>query len=361
MADKLHIDSHKLQYHPKEVNKWLKATTWEKAKKIAPIFVEISPVNYCSHQCCFCGLDNHQGKSKLDTKVLKSTLKSMKKIGVKAIHSAGEGESILHPDLPEIVEYCNKLGIDVGLTTNLSTNKGIDIYLKYCSWIKISLNAGDRKTYKKIHSKDDFSKVWCNVAELRYLKARNNSKCIVGTQIVLLQDNFKSLENLIELSKLQNLDYCVVKPYSQHLSSITQKYKEINYNKFIKKCGKLKKKYDSDRFEVVFRKNSMLNKNKKIEERFSKCWVMPFFFAYIDSYGDVYTCSCFIGDERFCIGNINENSFEEIWYGKRRKENYEMMKSFDVNNCRINCRAAYVNEYLEKLIAPKEEYHLNFI
>ena len=45
------IDSHKLIYHPNEVSKWMNKEI------IAPIYVEIGPINTCNHDCIFCGLD----------------------------------------------------------------------------------------------------------------------------------------------------------------------------------------------------------------------------------------------------------------------------------------------------------------
>ena len=44
MSDKYRIDSHKLIYHPKRVADWLKFhNQWEEAKKIYPIYFEITP------------------------------------------------------------------------------------------------------------------------------------------------------------------------------------------------------------------------------------------------------------------------------------------------------------------------------
>lgn len=45
MADSYRIDSQKLIYHPRRVTQFLDAgEDWEKAKKVYPIYVEVSPV-----------------------------------------------------------------------------------------------------------------------------------------------------------------------------------------------------------------------------------------------------------------------------------------------------------------------------
>ena len=41
--DNFKMDSHKLDYHSERVAKWLDTENWAKAKKVYPIYLEISP------------------------------------------------------------------------------------------------------------------------------------------------------------------------------------------------------------------------------------------------------------------------------------------------------------------------------
>ena len=65
--------------------------------------------------------------------------------------------------------------------------------------------------------------------------------------------------------------------------------------------------------------------------------------------GRVFTCSAHLLDDKFCIGNLNEQTFQEIWEGEKRRENWEMMKEFDIHNCRKNCRMETTNQYLDQM------------
>ena len=66
------IDSHKLIYHPNEVSKWMNKEI------IAPIYVEIGPINTCNHDCIFCGLDFvERDNLKLDKDLLIENLKDI--------------------------------------------------------------------------------------------------------------------------------------------------------------------------------------------------------------------------------------------------------------------------------------------
>ncbi len=364
MSDKYRIDSHKLIYHPERVSQWMQSgDDWENAKKVYPIYLEISPVGYCNHRCTFCALDFMEYKNvKLDTNILINRLSEMADAGVKSVMFAGEGEPTLHKDLPEILDHCTKVGIDTSLTTNMVpfTEKNSENFVKNCKWIKVSINAGTPKNYSEIHRCDekDFNKVIDNMKRCVALKNEKGYKCTIGAQILLVSDNFHTVLDLAKTVKEAGLDYLVIKPYSQHYSSKTSRYKDINYSEYLYLNEELMK-FNSETFNVVFRLNTI---NKLIEnpDRYNKCLSVPFFWAYIEANGDVYGCSAFLGDEKFCYGNINESGFKEIWESGKRKEGLMYMKSgLDINECRINCRMDEINRYLWDLRNPND--HVNFI
>ena len=364
LYDKYRIDSHKLIYHPHRVAQWFDSyDDWEKAKKIYPIYLEVSPVGFCNHRCTFCALDylGYQ-KTKLDFDILKERLTELSNLGIKSIMFAGEGEPTLYKELPSVLDYCTDINIDTSLTTNMVpfTEKNIDSFIRNCKWIKISINGGNAENYAQIHrtNKKDFDKVINNMNMAVEIKNEKKYKCTLGAQLLLLFDNCDSVIELAERLEEIGLNYLVVKPYSQHLSSNTSKYKEIDYSKYLYLEEGLEK-YNSEKFKIIFRVQTM---SKMIEnvERYKKCNSVPFFWAYIMADGSVYGCSAFLGNEKFYYGNINEKTFQEIWEGDRRKKGYEYVKdSLDIKDCRINCRMDEINRYLWELKNPSE--HVNFI
>ncbi|MFC1501492.1 radical SAM protein [Elusimicrobiota bacterium] len=364
MSDKYKIDSHKLIYHPKRVSEWLDAhQSWDKAKKIYPIYVEISPVGFCNHRCTFCALDfmEYQHK-KLDPRILKSRISEMSKLGIKSIMFAGEGEPALYKELPEILDHCNYVKIDTSLTTNMVpfNHSNTESFVKNCKWIKVSINGGNAKNYAQIHrtNENDFYRVLENMRTAVSFRKSKNYKCAIGAQMMLLPDNHNTVLELAHTVKEIGLDYLVVKPYSQHLASHTTKYKNIDYSKYLYLDKELKK-FNSDFFKVIFRINPI---SKMIEKagRYEKCFSVPFFWAYVTSGGDVYGCSAFLNDDKFCYGNIKEEKFKKIWEGEKRKLGYEYVgNELNIENCRINCRMDEINRYLWDLSNPSE--HANFI
>ena len=109
---------------------------------------------------------------------------------------------------------------------------------------------------------------------------------------------------------------------------------------------------------MIFRAATM----KKMQETqsYKKCYSTPYFWGYIASNGDVYGCSCYLGQEKFAYGNINQQSFQEIWEGDRRRGNtLFIQKELDISKCRVNCRMDSINRYLWELKHPNP--HSNFI
>lgn len=361
--DKYLIDYHKLMYHPDILAKWLKSfDNWEVAKKIYPIYVEISPSGVCNHRCRFCAFD-YLGYDKgfADFKNLKKAIKDMAKGGVKSINLSGEGEPLLYPKIKELILYISSLNIDVALTTNGAYLKKdlVKEILPALSWIKVSLDAGTPSTHLKIHrpKREEFFEILRNLEEAAKIRKKLKAKCTLGGQFLLLEENYLEAEILAKKLKTIGFDYLVIKPFSQHPKSKNKEFKNINYKKYFFLEKKLSK-FNDKNFQVIFRKRTM----EKIYEKrpYQKCHAVPFFWAHLTTNGDVYGCGNYIGDKRFRIGNYNEESFKKIWEGEGRKKLWQyMLKKFNTFKCRENCRMDEVNRYLERLKNPPE--HVNFI
>lgn len=354
--DEFKIDSHKLNFHPERV------AAWRSGENIYPIYMEVSPIGLCNHRCVFCGLDFMGYKNaRLELKRAETLLPELGHLGLKSIMYAGEGEPLLHPDMCRITELTKTAGIDVAFTTNgtLMTPDKAEVLLQHSTWIKISCNGGDEESYFKIHrgKRTDFEKMFDNLRAALAIRQEKHYPCTLGLQLVLVPENQGSVTNLARMASEAGADYLVIKPFSQHTQSINRQYENLEYDG-MDALEKELKQYETETFKVIFRRSTMERWNHR-EKNYRKCLALPF-WSYIDSSGNVWGCSMFLGNEKFLYGNIYENSFEEIWTGAKRRESLDYVQNeLNIHECRINCRMDKINSYLWELQHPSG--HVNFI
>lgn len=367
MTDRYAIDSHKLVYHPERVSQWLAARDqWPAARSVYPIYVEIAPIGACNHRCTFCSVDYVGYQTvRLDADLLAERLREMGSLGVKSVMYAGEGEPLLHPRIVDIVLATKSAGIDVAFTSNAvaMSDAFIANALPAVSWFKASIDAGTAATYAALHGtrERDFALVLDNLRRAVDRRNRDKLATTLGAQLLLLPENAAEVATLAKICRDEiGLDYLVVKPYSQHLSSLTQRYRDIDYSAYLDLQAEVAA-LNSDRFQVVFRDNTMRKHARGDTGRYDRCRATPYFWAYVMATGAVYGCSAWLLDARFDYGNLNRQSFREIWEGERRRENLRYVaEQLDIGECRLNCRMDEVNRYLERL-ERRSIPHMNFI
>ena len=179
--------------------------------------------------------------------------------------------------------------------------------------------------------------------------------------MVLLPENEHEAVALAKRTKDIGADYVVIKPYSQHLMSQTtmaRGYKDFDYSRIFPMEQELQA-LETDSFKVIFRRRTM-EKLLEGDRHYSVCQATPFFWAYVMASGEVYGCSAYLEDQRFCYGNLNERSFAEIWEGEARRRSFDHVRNeLNISECRKNCRMDEVNRYLWDLQHPPA--HKNFI
>lgn len=353
MAENIRIDSHKLIYHPDTVARWLRG------ENIYPIEIEISPSGACNHRCVFCAVDYvgyHPDFLKKD--ILLKNITQMSREGLKSVVCSGEGEPLLNPDMPEIANGIRACGVDTAMSTNgvLLTREVSEECLGAFTWVRFSVASMEEATYRKIQrGKDgDLARLKENLTEAVRSKRNHKWSTTLGVQCILLPENMEQLPDMAKQLKEIGVDYFTIKPYSQHLHS--ENKLEIDYEAMLSLENDVKQ-YASEEFSIYFRANAMKKMHR--EKCYRQCWGLPF-MTHIDAKGNVWPCVAHIGTNKFCYGNIYEQSFEEIWCGEVRQKVIQELAGHDISRvCREACRLDEINRYLDELRHPGA--HVNFI
>lgn len=346
------VDSHKLIYHPDRV------AEWREKGDCFPIYVEIGVTNRCNHRCIFCALDWFEKKPvDIDPVVLKHALHDMAECGVKSVMFAGEGEPLLYPDICECVEYSRKEGLDVAITTNgvLFDREKCERILPALSWIRFSVDAGSSEVHKKVHlgGSKDLDRIIANIKDAVAIKRQNNLPVVIGVQYLLIPDNLDDLLSFIEIFKDIGVDNVQIKPYSQH---------PLSKNRFVISYADYQhleediRNYGTPEFQVIFRSQTAERLMKKRD--YDKCYGLSY-YTLIESDGSIIPCNLFHKNEDFTYGNLNHESFSNIWCGERRKTVLKQFTKEQIMGCRDGCRLDAINRYLAELQNPHP--HVNFI
>ena len=353
--DNFGIDSHKLHLHPGRVAQWLEAgDDWEKAKKVMPLYWEVTTSGACNHRCTFCSVDAIGYEPiNIDAGLLGERMAEAARLGVKSVMFAGTGEPLVHKHISRITEMATGGGLDAAFTTNGVLLDRLSCVDK-CTWIKVSLNAGTRESYAAIHQTkpEDWDKVWSGIERA----VKRKGKCTIGVQCVVLEENVYDMRTLASMCVDAGVDYLVLKPYTQATFMISRKHEGVDYSK-MRSYLEAVKDFDTPTFKVIYRSNA-INQEISGKHHYERCRATPNFWVYSMADGRVFTCSAHLLDDRFCIGNLNERSFQEIWEGEKRRINWEMMQSFNIKQCRLNCRMDKQNRYLADF---SRTAHVNFI
>lgn len=294
----------------------------------------------------------------LSKDVLLPNLKEVAKKGMKSIIYAGEGEPLLNKDAIEIINQTKSYGIDAAMSTNgvLLTKEASKECLKSLTWIRFSTAGIKEDTYNKIQQgkPGDLKKVLANMEDAVKVKHDQKAETTIGVQLLLLPENKDEIIEMAKELRTIGVDYFTIKPYSQHPQS--GNVIEIDYQELLGLENDLKG-IATDDFSIYFRAHAMQKLTCK--RSYKNCYALPF-MVYLDAKGNLWPCIVFMGKDELSYGNINEESFVQIWEGERRKKVIDFFDKMDLEkNCRELCRLDEMNKYLDELLHPGN--HVNFI
>jgi radical SAM protein with 4Fe4S-binding SPASM domain len=288
-----------------------------------PISISVEPTTSCNLRCpeCPSGLRSFTRP----TGMLQESL-FRKAIGELAdtltyLTFYFQGEPYLHPEFLSMVDFASSKGIYTATSTNghfLREEAARDTVASGLDRLIVSIDGTTQETYEA------------------YRVGGKLEKVIEGTlNVVRMKKALKSLTPHIVFQ------FLVVKPNEHQIKDVYKLAKEIGVNQVALKTAQI---YDFENGSDLIPDNPRYSRYKKTtegkfvvkNELLDHCWKM-WNSCVITWDGKVVPC-CFDKDAHFVLGDLNQNSFVEIWQGEKYQNfRKSLLKSrSEIEMCR-NC------------------------
>ncbi len=316
--------------------------------KLGPVAVELHWTSICNYNCIHCSYGSRrQTRKRLSNEVINSVLKDLITLDVKGVYLSGGGEPTTVTGWDKYALELININVEVALITNGVVLKELHLaVLRKMNYIAVSVYSTDEREYEEITSGKGFEEQFSLPALLR----QECNSTIIGARCVLNKINYGHVLSIYQSAMKAGFDYIIFIPVVDYEGigidlqaediSCLHELLIMHYDKFdfSKTNVDVLINRKSHYYEVTDYREFMTNPQagcKAIQVRGN---------AFINYDGGVYLCQPYIGIERYCIGNINEMRFEEIWNSQRHLDVIELLNQDFVSGLCKNCRSINFNK-----------------
>jgi len=320
---------------------------------ILPTQVQIDPTNRCNHACvyCFyrCAKDKRlnakfKDSDHMDTNTLLNLMDEFVSLKIPAIQFTGGGEPLMHRDFHAILKKTVESKLQWSLVSNGSLlNFDYSNLYKTASWIRLSIDAASRGIYSLSQGvkEKDFDIVIENIKWL----VQSCPKTRIGLSFVVNPINYKEIVDFTRLAKklgASNVRFSVsytpqgIEIFKERWDSILELAREA-------------KKLQTDDFTVFDLITDHLMNLDMATKGYSTCGYQHF-TSVIGADYIIYPCCTLKYTPIGNFGSLKDNTFEEIWFGEKRKKwltSNHVSKVCDKHPCWMDKK----NEFIGYLLA----------
>ena len=308
-----------------------------------PEHAVIDLTNRCNNNCIACWTGspllrdrmptNHWKSLEFPYELMKEILDLLHQGGTRRIRFTGGGDPFMHANLMDLLEHAKSLGMICALTTNFTlvdesrVDKMMEIGLDE---IAVSLWAGDPVTYSRVHpnkTEKTFHRIERLMSKLGNEKSRLPRITIAN---VLFNMNFQNARQMYDFAEHMNADavyYTLVDPVPGYTDSLLLNAEQRNELLRIlndiqnKACGKPEKEQiELENYDQLKRRLSNPDAdgghydNNIIDS--IPCYIGWMFCRLLPD-GSVSPCCRGVNKP---MGNLFQNSFDEIWHSPTYRE-----------------------------------------
>lgn len=321
-----------------------------------PIAVEVHPTAKCNHACVHCSYkERNANRDELSQEIMERLVHSLMELKVEAVYFSGGGEPTLYPNLARYVKMLSQAGIEVALLTNGTyfEQAGLIDIADCFNYIAFSVPGASSEVFESITGKNLLENVLSIPEKIK--KKFGDRSPVLGSRIVLTNQNYKQMQMLLWLMRERKFDYAlfkVVRDYEESGQGLGIDEEKYLRNE-IEKMGRI-----DDDFTNL---NYIFNYRKKADF-VGNCWINQWgWLANISTDGKIYPNIVEIDQEDFCIGDLHEQPLEEIWNSARHREVKRKSQEKWLNGECKNCRAISYNSIINEHMALMPKVYDAFI
>lgn len=346
---------------------------WQRDELPAPVTVEIDLTNLCNHSCggCTFGYLVNKSRDELPLDLAQRLIGEFASLGVRAVTFSGGGEPLVYGEgrVLDLMGLARALGMDVALITNGSLLTPDPRYFAALEWVRVSLDAYDAATFSRFHGRGarEFAKVverlhgFCSEAQRRRdagLRAPTVGVGFLTDHGSLVRGDLWRMADFC--AGIVGLDYLQFRPLVQNMvadPSLTGGYERPIDLTVWREAYEEAATYARPGFRVLWSEGKYdALASPGYGKTYARCHA-HFLEAVVGADSRVYVCCHGQGQDGFCLGDLREQSFADIWHGERARRVWESISPRDT--CPPACRLHLQNLTLDKL--ARHQPHENFI
>jgi len=347
-----------------------------------PQHVSLETTHHCNLRCSFC--ESHGNlqpapitrrreyvgdRVTMELKTIQRLSKELAEVGTDLVELSGKGDPIAHPELTEIVKALKDARLNTSLVTNGTLAKpdlARTLVERRLDRLNVSLNAGSPEVYLRSNHKDLWEKAIGFLSKVLDERKRAGAKRPwVRVSHVVTKENVEDFDKMVQVAidlGVDGVDFYVMGelPETTHLHLDDREIEMIRAgaDEWGRKLDSAGIDHTLPQFvtDLELRGNSAQSGDQQDNPLQKKvpCYI-GWNFLVIGPDGTVVPC-CYC--EETHLGNINDESFADIWYGHTykqfRRASLDMPKTGRpiCDECFSSCNRAIENTQIYNKLHP---------
>ena len=336
-----HFDARIFSYY-NEANKIIKGVM------PLPRMLNFMPSCLCNHSCVGCDWSNeNKTRYVMPAEQWKKVFNELHlQNSIRFIEFCGLGESMLHPDIHEMILKAGEYGWIIGMITNGTKLKGkvLEDLIPRAAYIRVSMESGSQKVFDKVKrpkaAEDNFFSVCQNIKKAVKLRDELNPSCNIDYKFAVGRENYNDMEKAVRLAADLGCDCIQFKSYRNVPSEMDDFQKGI----LDKRLQELKE---------IHKEDIIVTGSLKSTKPTVRCFMSPVHIL-VDAFADAYNC-CYFRHRKSShkIGNVVKDGFSKVWSSEKH---FEVIKNVKKEECeKYDCKFFKYNSLMQDFMVDSRE------